>query len=135
METRTPQQNSRLNAVLALVYPKDMIADAKLELAMEFSKGRTERTSKLYVDECEALIKALNGIHRGKESTPLSRAEKKLFALRISLNWSYSKLSDFIKEQTHGKKWHTSQLDEAEVNKLVSVMEKIEVSNLKAGKS
>lgn len=134
METvRTSNQHKRLHGRMALLYPKHLIGEMKQSLALEYSKGRTSHTSELTEEECEKLIQSL-AVAQQKQPTEITKAMRKLFAIRNSLGWSYERLSEFIKEQTHGKKNHTRQLNDAEVNKLVSVMEKIEVSNLKTNK-
>lgn len=122
---RTLEQNKRLNGRMALLYPRHLIPEMKQSLAMEYSKGRTSHTSELTQDECERLIQSLV-VAQAKQPTEITKAMRKLFAVRNSLGWSYERLSEFIKEQTHGKKHHTRQLSEAETNKIVSVMEKVE---------
>lgn len=118
-----------LHVMLNQLYPNSAIRiDEKKRLAMEFSQGRTEHTSELSDEEFKRLINSLREVlKRGNQK--LSAAESKLFALRNSLGWSYERLSEFIIEQTQGKRTHSRQLNADELNKIISVMEKIEAHN------
>jgi hypothetical protein len=122
--------NSRLHGLLGKVYPASEITDAKKQLALEFSGGRTERTSELYDEEAKRLIVSLLSVvaKKPQSNEELTKAQRKFFALRQSLNWSYEDLSDFIIKQTGGQRSHSRQLSVTEMNTLIAVMEKIEVA-------
>lgn len=125
--------NARLHGLLSKTYPASAIVDAKKQLASEFSGGRTEKTSELTDEEAKRLIVSLLQITASKprETNELTAAQRKFFALRKSLQWSYEELSDFIIKQTDGQKSHSRQLSAKEMNTLIAVMEKIEISNYK----
>jgi hypothetical protein len=125
--------NGRLHGLLSKTYPASEIVDAKKQLASEFSSGRTEKTSELTDEEAKRLIVSLLQITATKprENSELTAAQRKFFALRKSLQWSYEELSDFIIKQTDGQKSHSRQLSIKEMNTLIAVMEKIEISNYK----
>lgn len=53
---RTPGQNIRLHKLL---HKLGIDKDTKAELVMQFSNGRTSHSSELYIQECRALISAL----------------------------------------------------------------------------
>ena len=120
-------------ALISQVYPAAIREESRKQLAMEFSGGRTDRTSKLTEDELKRLICSLESAVKQtrKPEEELTSAQRKFFALRKSLGWSYERLSDFIIEQTAGAKTHSRQLDNKELNTLISVMEKIEVNKYK----
>ena len=126
--------NARLHALLHKIYTPELIDDVKKSLANEYSGGRTERTSELDEIEIKRLICSLESVVKRqdtREEIELTKAQRKLYALRKSLGWSYERLSEFIIQQTAGQKNHSRQLTDQELGTLISVMEKIEVDKYK----
>lgn len=122
--------------LISEIYPAQLRADMKEELALEYSGNRTKRTSELTALECDMAINALNLAKKRTTATHASDNEgvkqiNKMFAVMRSLNWDYNRLSEFIIGQTKGVKNHSRQLTSKELNTIVSVMEKIETHNAK----
>lgn len=127
----------RMHGALYKIYPPSLVPNAKKQLASEYSEGRTQRTSELLSTEIERLICDLSVIvdkqrNASKTKEVLTSAQRKFFALRKSLGWSYERLSEFIMEQTRNEKTHSRQLDDQELNTMISIMEKIEVAKYKS---
>lgn len=131
--SRTAEQSRRLHALIGKIYPKNVFDEMKAQHAFEVSDGRTSKTSELTFQECTKLIKELQDTYArlDKERNKTTPAKRKMFALMKSIGWDYERLSKFIIDQTSGKKNHSNQLNDAEVNSMVSVMEKIELHKTK----
>lgn len=79
MAIRTIKQSLQLFAILE----KYDLIEEREHLAAQYSKGRTERTSLLTVEECSELIRDLNQI--GGESCDKQR--KRILSMAWELNW------------------------------------------------
>lgn len=136
---RTTGQNKRLHQLL---FQLGIDVEMKSILAREFSKGRTDKTSKLSVDEMNMLICALEG----KENAKIENAKKKradvlrkkiisvLYYLPVEFGFYHQyenykkfnakKFDDFLYTDIHspfkGKKFN--ELEIKELNRLMAVM-------------
>jgi len=79
MKIRTITQSSTLFAIMDKL---DLIEERNI-LAIQYSKGRTERTSELYIDECAALIKDLQLLANQSRD----RQRKRMISMCWELGW------------------------------------------------
>lgn len=86
---RTLEQHKVLFALL----DKLNIMDSRGDLAFDYSQGRTERTSRLTIQECQTLIDDLNHQLGGQkvkqfDRPNLMRKRKAFFAICYKLGWT-----------------------------------------------
>lgn len=76
---RTTQQNARLHKLLSNCRIKE---DVKKSLVLQFTGGRTDRSSLMYMSECKALIN-----HLAKDD-PGDKMRKKILSACYELGWT-----------------------------------------------
>lgn len=77
---RTAGQHKRLFALLA----SRGLLDGRAQLALQFSNWRTDKTSALFIEECEALIRALEG---SQQRVSCNRMRRKMIHMAHLLGW------------------------------------------------
>ncbi|MES2732864.1 MAG: hypothetical protein V4714_14010 [Bacteroidota bacterium] len=132
----TLPQNKRLHQLL---HELDLMEDKKHLISM-ITRGRTESSKELSVNEAKTLILHLEGI--GSPDSVADRMRKKIFAICYKLEWIYGNspedhkmnrviIDNFIKTKGYLKK-PLNAFTVAELPKLVSQFEQIEKHTEKA---
>lgn len=102
---RNKSQNNRLYALFStLKIDKDM----KAELVLQFTNNRTESSSKMLLDECQALINHLSSIssaparteaakNNAREISPENRQRRKILSICHEMGWKKDGKLDWAK--------------------------------------
>lgn len=128
-EFRTNKQHSVL---FGLLHKLNRI-HLREDLALSFSDGRTTSTSKLFVHECDELIRHLREeIKKAAQTAPKTKLEKmqgKFFYYCHELNWKkgnkldYARINNWLLNTSYGKK----KLDEYSEQEMYKLLQQIEM--------
>lgn len=129
--TRTKQQHRVLFALLARLG----LTATRAKLAEQYSDGRTSKTSKLTVSECQLLIDDLQGQvpspKTGKQVSPVVLKKRRIaFALFGKLGWTvnagekldYTRVNNWMLTHSHAKK-ELNKYSSKELGKLIGQLE------------
>lgn len=107
--------------------------DYRQELALQYSNDRTDKTSKLFITECDLLIEFLkNEINKNKEDAELTKKEamlRKFFFYCHELGWKkngkldYQRINYWLIKFSYLKK-PLKEYNESELTKLLQQVEK-----------
>ena len=125
---RTNIQNKQL---YALIYKLGITLEIKSEMILDFTDGRTEKSSEMTYQECQQMIDALNmQLARNKQSqrSIANSLRRKVFTLFYDLNWISSDMvtsekltiiNDWIFRKTKSGKNDLNKLTAEELNTLL----------------
>lgn len=124
---RTKEQNTRLFGLLAhlgwIHYRED--------LALQYSNGRTKKTSQLTSAECAALIERLQNEADLRVSPAQKKMLSKFFSICHQLGWQtdgeqldYARIDNWLRKYSYLKKGINDYTDN-ELPKLISQIEKL----------
>lgn len=94
---RTIPQSLKLFAILEKL---DLIEDRE-RLALQYSKGRTGQTSKLYVNECSELISDL----QKQADNSSDKMRKKILSIAHSMGWQLEQNGRLIVDMERVNNW------------------------------
>lgn len=81
---RTLEQNAVLHKLLGEL---GIEPELKSELVFQYTNGRTERSSQMNVEECQALINHLNHIKKEVRPDKEDKMRKKILSICHEMNW------------------------------------------------
>lgn len=136
---RNKSQNSRLHALFTNL---NIDAEMKAELVLQFTNNRTERSSKMLIDECQALINHLSSINaqaNGKaaakenelENSPENRQRRKILSICHEMGWKkngeldWERIENFLEKFGYLHKKKLNDYKPEELPKLVTQFEQL----------
>lgn len=121
---RTKSQNIQL---YSLLNSTGFITE-KADLAYSFSKGRTDKTSELYIAECDALIATLKK-EQAKKNKALDKKRKTVISRMYDMGWTIEgradmeRLSAFLKSAKSAVKKPLNKQNSEELSRTITQFE------------